>query len=196
MLLCRAATLSRSQRPLGRLLQFAHKIMGPQRATSMSRLPHSHNLRLAFPSLKILPPARNAPPLLPFPHRHPVLRRSGSAVSRGARPGPGFSFHNQPRPHRIQLRIAQRLPQVRLVQRARIISSLPHMPARIVLPIPVSCVSTVGMLERFRESVGAARNHHQMNMVRHRAVADQRGLMLFDVFPQQVKIYFPIRVAV
>ena len=54
----------------------------------------------------------------------------------------------------------------------------------------------MGMLERFGKSVGVARNHHQMNMVRHHTVADQRGMMLFNVFPQQFQIQFPVWIAV
>jgi hypothetical protein len=54
----------------------------------------------------------------------------------------------------------------------------------------------VRLLERQGQSIGLLRNHHQMYMVGHQAVADQGHLMMVDAFPQQAQINFSIGVAV
>ena len=52
------------------------------------------------------------------------------------------------------------------------------------------------MLERFCQGIDVMRNHDQMNVIGHQAVADQRCMMFFRVFPQQVQIYSAIDIAV
>jgi hypothetical protein len=70
------------------------------------------------------------------------------------------------------------------------------MPAGTVLSIPKSCIPSVGLLEGFCKGVGLVRNHHQMNMIGHQAVADQRSCVLFGAFSQQAQIHISICVAV
>ena len=54
----------------------------------------------------------------------------------------------------------------------------------------------MGMLESYRQSIRLVRDHHQMNMVGHQTVANQRGFLLFGAFTEQAQINFSIYVAV
>jgi hypothetical protein len=168
------------------------KLFGPQRATSVRTLPKGHDLGFVFSGGEKLPPTGDIPSLLPFFHRQASVCGYGPAVSRGARPDPGVRFRNQSRPHRIQFRVAQRFPKVWRIKRAGIIPSLPHMTARCMFRIPISSISSVGMLESFRQSIGLMGNDHQMNVIGHQTVADHRDIMRFEVFPKQAQIHFSI----
>ena len=47
------------------------------------------------------------------------------------------------------------------------------------------------MLESRSQRIGFARNHDQVNVIGHEAVADQRKLMQRSIVPEQVKIDQP-----
>jgi len=52
----------------------------------------------------------------------------------------------------------------------------------------------VGLLQHHGERVRGARNHHQMNMVRHQAVAENGETVQAGMLPQQAKIHRPLRI--
>jgi hypothetical protein len=112
----------------------------------------------------------------------------------GARPWPFSRFHYQSSTHRIQLRVPQRCPKVPVVERARIEPSLPDMPARAMLRVPIRRVSSVRLLQRRSQTVRLMRHQHQMNMIGHQAVAHYGGPVLRGIFPQQPQINFPVSV--
>ena len=114
----------------------------------------------------------------------------------GAGPRPRLSLGHQTRTHRIELCITQGLPQVRLVQRAGIVPTLPDMTTRAMDGIPIRSIPAVGVLQRQTQDVCFRRNGNEMHMVGHQAVADQSQVVLLDVLPQQIEIDCAVGIAV
>jgi len=68
---------------------------------------------------------------------------------------------------------------------------LPDMSTGGVSSVPVCGVATVRLLQRHGAS--ALRGyHHQVNMVRHQAIADQKQGMELQGLPQQIQINRPL----
>jgi hypothetical protein len=49
--------------------------------------------------------------------------------------------------------------------------------------VPIRRIAPVGVLESLSQRIGAARHHHQMNMIRHETIADQRELTQLGITP-------------
>ena len=81
-----------------------------------------------------------------------------------AGPRPQLRPQDQTRSHRIELGIARRLPEVRLVQRARVISPVLDVPVGFVSRIPVGSVSPVGLLQCLCQTIDFVRNRDQVDM--------------------------------
>ncbi len=57
-----------------------------------------------------------------------------------------------------------------------------------MVDIPVSRVAAMGMFEGQSQSVGFVRNHNQVNVIRHEAIADEGELVQSSIVSEQVKI--------
>jgi hypothetical protein len=55
------------------------------------------------------------------------------------------------------------------------ISSLPHVPVRLVSGIPAGSVAPVGLLQCLRQPIGFPGNRDQVDTVRHHAISDERN---------------------
>jgi len=91
-------------------------------------------------------------------------------VERRARPPPLHRAMHQSSPDRVQFDIAERLPLVRIVERARVETILPHVsslsapqvePARIVIVSPAQCA---------RQPIPRFRNGQDVDVIVHEAV--------------------------
>ena len=117
------------------------------------------------PLAEKLPPLWRRPSLPPAVHMQHGIGISQPAVRRGARPWPLLRRLRHARPHRIQLHIAQRLPQMRLLQWTGVEPSLPHTPARRLLRVPVGGIASVGLLEALRQGDRRMWDRDQMHMI-------------------------------
>src|SRR5207245_175593 len=116
------------------------------------------------------------------------LRHAEAAVNSGARPGPRFRGGDQLSADRIQFCIAQSDPKVMVVQRAGIEAALPGVPTGGMSCVPKGRIAFVRLLERKGKRIRLAGNHHQMHMVGHETVAQERQVMQEDILTQQVQI--------
>src|SRR5258708_8001889 len=80
---------------------------------------------------------------------------------------------------------------MRSIQRAGVKSPLPDMTAGGMADIPVCRIPPMRMLESQSERICFARNHDQVNVIGHEAVADQGKLMQSGIISEQVKIDEP-----
>jgi hypothetical protein len=69
---------------------------------------------------------------------------------------------------------------MRLVQRARIVSSLPNMASGMMTCIPIGGIPPVSVLQCQSQNISLMRQRDKVYMIRHQAVADQ-------VYPVQDK---------
>ncbi len=96
-------------------------------------------------------------------------------MNRCAGPRPRCGISHQSRPHRVQLRITQRFPQVWLIQRTRIEPSLPEVAAGAMPSIPIGGIPAVRMLQGLRQSICLVGNHNEMDMIGNRAGTKPSG---------------------
>jgi hypothetical protein len=117
-------------------------------------------------------------------------------MGRGARPSPGLRVCDQSRPHRIELRIPQCFPEVRLVQGTGIVPPLPNMAARVVSRVPVGRIPPVRVFQGQCQPIGFVGDHDHVNMIGHEAVANQRHTVELSILSQQIEIDHAISVGV
>src|SRR5271156_2031857 len=117
-------------------------------------------------------------------------------VRRGARPWPGCGVFYQPGTYRVQLGIAQSLPQVGWIEWAGVKASLPQVSGGAVSCVPVRSVAAVGVLEGLGQSIGCEWNQHEMNVIGHQAVAEQGYVGALDVLSQQFEVDVTVHIAV
>jgi hypothetical protein len=91
--------------------QFLQELPRSQRASSVGTAPNRPKRGFHFSRPQELLPTGLAPGLAPSRHFQPSLGFGPPTVRGGAGPGPSRRSHHQPRPHRIQFRIAQRHPR-------------------------------------------------------------------------------------
>src|ERR1700722_6326823 len=77
---------------------------------------------------------------------------------------------------------------MRLIQRTRIESPLPHVAGRRMLGIPIRRVASMGLFERLREGLWGLRNRDQVHVIRHEAVAQQRESGKLRILAQQLEV--------
>jgi hypothetical protein len=75
--------------------------------------------------------------------------------------------------HRVQLRIAQRFPQMHPIQRAGVIATLPGMATRLMNRVPIDRIAPMCMPQRQCQAVSIVRSDDQMHVIRHQAITDQ-----------------------
>jgi len=91
----------------------------------------------------------------------------------GAGPAPLLGRLHHAGAHRVQLGITQRGPEMRLVERAGIESALPHVARGTLVSVSVGGVTSVRVLESFRQGGGRPRHSDQVHVVGHQAVTQQ-----------------------
>ncbi len=119
-----------------------------------------------------------------------------TTVGSRTRPFPGLCLRHQFSSHWIQFCITQCLPQVWKVQWARVVSPLPRVSSGMVDRVPIRRVTAMGLLHGLCQSVHLGWNGHQMDMIGHQAVADQRHAVQLNVLSQQIQIHPAVCVAV
>src|SRR5579863_6465085 len=89
---------------------------------------------------KVASPTGCRPTLLPGLHLQARFRLNRSAMGVGAGPRPGFCIGDQTGSHRVQFRVAQGYPQMLVIERTRIKTSLPNVSAGLVSGVPIRSV--------------------------------------------------------
>jgi hypothetical protein len=110
----RTAALAGLQALLGALFQPPRELGSSQRTSRLRGPPKGVELRLGFSLLQELPPTGRGPALAPRGHFQASVRIRHTAMRGGAGPPPPRRLRRQSRPHRIQLRVAQRRPEKKL----------------------------------------------------------------------------------
>jgi hypothetical protein len=113
----------------------------------MRALTNDGQPRFRLPCAEVLMPSCGSPVAAPRLRRQILVLLFGAAVTGCAGPRVQLRPQDQTGSHRIELGIAQRLPEVRLVQQARVISPLLDVSVRWVSRIPVGSVPPVGLLQ-------------------------------------------------
>jgi hypothetical protein len=113
----------------------------------MRALTNDGQPRFRLPCAAVLMPSCGSPVAAPRLRRQILVLLFGAAVTGCAGPRVQLRPQDQTGSHRIELGIAQRLPEVRLVQQARVISPLLDVSVRWVSRIPVGSVPPVGLLQ-------------------------------------------------
>ena len=98
----------------------------------------------------------------------------------------GFGYHS--RTHGVKLGVSQCRPEVRLVERAGIIPSLPEVPGGGMAGIAVGGVAAMGVLEGEKERIVASGDDDQVDVVGHEAITGQREAMDGAVVAEEVEI--------
>src|SRR5215813_11481154 len=184
----RTTALPRRQWTTRTLLQAFNELLRPQRTAGVRALPKGSQLRFCLSRTQKLLPAPKRPVLPPSLHVQASIRLGLPTVRRCARPFPLLSPGYEPCPHRIEFGVTQRLPQVCRIQGTRIKPSLPDVPAGSVRRVPVSRIASVRLFQRRRQSFCFARDHHQMDVVRHQAIANQGEGMELHSLPKKIQI--------
>jgi hypothetical protein len=162
----------------------------------MRALANDGQPRFRLPCAEVLLPSCGCPVAAPRLRRQVLVLLFGAAVTGCAGPRPQLRPQDQTGSHRTELGIAQRLPEVRLVQRARVISPLPDVSVRLVSRIPVGSVPPVGLLQCLCQTIDFVRNRDQVDMVRHEAISNEGDAVEDDVLAQQLEVDCSIGVAV
>jgi hypothetical protein len=79
-----------------------------------------------------------------------------------------FRVPRQAAARRVQLRIAQRFPQMHPIQWAGVITTLPGMAARLMNRIPINRIAAMGMPQAQSQAVSIVRSDDQVDVIRHR----------------------------
>src|SRR3984957_17482618 len=153
------------------LFEGSDELCGSQWSARMRALTNGAQFGFAFSCGEISAPAARRPASLPLLHGQVPIGWKRGAMGCGAGPRPRLSLVHQTRPYRIELWIAQGLPQVRLVQRTGIVPALPDVTAGVMDGIPIRSISAVGVLQRQAQHVCFRRDGDEMHMVGHQAVA-------------------------
>ena len=106
----------------------------------MRALANDGQPRFRLPCAEVLLPSCASPVAAPGLRRQILVLLFGAAVTGCAGPRPQLRPQDQTGSHRIEFGIAQRLPEVRLVQRARVIS--PRLWKRCLLTESIPAAST------------------------------------------------------
>jgi hypothetical protein len=101
---------------------------------------------------------------------------------------PAFCVRNHGRAYRIQLRVAQGLPEVGFVLRARIVPALPNVTATAMRRVPVGSITSVRILQSCSQNVCLLGSSNKVNMVRHQTIANQFYLVTLRAPAQQVEV--------
>ena len=154
----------------------------------MRALANDGQPRFRLSCAEVLLPSCGRPVAAPRLRRQILVLLFGAAVTGCAGPGPQLRPQDQTGSHRIKLGIAQRLPEMRLVQRARVISPLPDVSVRLVSRIPVGSIPPVGLLQSLLQTIDFVRNRNQVDMVRHEAISNEGDAVEGDVLAQQIEV--------
>ena len=173
----RSCKFRRTQRP------------APERAIADSL--HNRTIRYGF---KVGAPRLLGPATAPHLDGQRRNRRRNTAVNscRGPRPVRGAS--NEARTNRVQLCVTQCFPKMNLIEWAGVVAPLPYVPAGAIRRIPVAGEPAVCLLQSAGQAVLLARHDHQVNMVRHKAIADQLYCVTLQALLKQTKIDAPLGV--
>ncbi len=190
----RASPFLRREFPPHRLLQCLDKFQRSQRPALVCALPDRRMLILRALHRQTFSPQWMAPILLPGIQVQNGIRLRSTAVYSDTGPWIIFRLSNHPRAYRVKFSISQGGRQMRSIQRAGAKSPLPDMTAGGMADIPVGLVTPMRMLESQSQSIAFARNHNQVNMIGHEAIADQRKPMQSSIVSEQVKIDEPFSI--
>jgi len=188
-----AASFLRGQVTVRGLFERANELLGPQRTPGARTASQGCPIRLAFARRQEFLPTFHLPLLAPPLHVKEVGRIGRPAMGTGARPRPRCRLQRQSGPHRVQFRIAQRLPQVALIQRTAMKPPLPHMPAGDMRSVPISGLTPMRGLQHRRQGLRSQRDHHEMHVVRHQTVAEHRQTLHAHRVAEQIQINHPLR---
>ena len=150
--------------------------------------PDRVGIRFGSCSSQILMPRGRGPGVSPRLRLQPSIGPVASAVRGGAGPRIGFGFRYHSSPQGVKLGVSQGRPEVRLVERAGVISPLPHMPGRGVPGVEIGSVAAVCMLEGEEKRIGPCGNDDQVDVVGHEAIAGQREAMDGAVLAEKVQV--------
>lgn len=152
-------------------LELRHECSTAQRATVSGSLPNL--LRVA---IDVAGGEDFLPIAIPQRIRR-VIQHAGrvgpAAVSSGAGPPIVPRGPHQTGAHRIAFHVSKGGDRMREVHWARVEPVFPEMATTAVAPIEVMRAAQMSRADRLRQVRGASRDGHEMNMVRHQAVADR-----------------------
>src|SRR4051794_4578301 len=109
-------------------------------------------------------------------------------VGTRARPVPLLRPLDQPRPHRIELDIAQAGMEVRLIHCDRGEAALPQMAAPALALVDRPAIAAVDRRQRRAETVGPTRHQNQVDVVRHQTPSPDGSLRFAAPEAQQFEI--------
>ena len=132
---------------LRHLLQILNKFLSAQRPAGMRALADDSQPRFCLACSEVFPPSCMSPLLAPRLQRQRMVLFFRGAVTGCAGPRPQLCLQYQTGSHGIEFGVAQGLPEMRLVQRAGVVSSLSHVAVRLVNGVPVGSVTPVGLLQ-------------------------------------------------
>lgn len=118
--------------------------------------------------------------------------RPETTVRRRARPGIVFGFLHHPRTHRILFHIADRLPEVHLVQGTGEEPTLPQVASESLPAKEVPGVLRMSIMNRPGQGLRRSRHHHMMHMVGHQTVGPNLQEVLFSIAMEEIQIRFPV----
>lgn len=116
------------------------------------------------------------------------VHSAGIAVRPRARPRPLPRRSNHPGPDRIEIRIAQGLGEVLIVERAGEEPVLPEMPAALFRPVERKGIFGMNAAQGAGEGILALGDGHQVNVIRHEAVAEDARAVTGGMAAEQAEV--------
>ena len=105
-----------------------------------------------------------------------------------ARPGVVFGPRNEPRAHRVQLYVSNRVQEMCCVERAGVISPLPEVSSDGAHPVDALRVLAMHGAQRARHAIRTRWLHDQMHVVRHQAIRKNRDSKAPRVRVEQAQV--------